>query len=351
MATRPSAMKLRTSPHIWVESSVDTIMLNVVLALAPICLFAFYRFGISALLLLATGILSCILTEQVICLAAGRKSTIGDFSAVITGILLALTLPPGFPLWMAFVGGVVAIGLGKGLFGGLGYNVFNPALVGRAFLQASFPVAVTSWTPGGASDRFSEIIPTTLTVPFSVPAELTDWVRLAAIDGFTGATPLSLQKFEGVSTELSRLLFGMTAGSSGETSALLILLCGAYLAVRGMMNWRIPAAMLASAFVTGGLFYLVDPVKYPEPLFILLSGGLMLGAVFMASDMVASPVTPLGVWIYGSLMGFVTVIIRLKGGLPEGVMYAILLGNAVSPIIENLTQPRIFGNRKKGAGE
>jgi electron transport complex protein RnfD len=248
---------------------------------------------------------------------------------------------------MAFLGGVVSIALGKALFGGLGYNLFNPALVGRAFLQAAFPVAATTWSPGGTSLRLSQFIPSTWTVPLTLPPEITPWIQQVAVDGFTGATPLALQKFEGISTDPTELFFGMTAGSSGETSALLILLCGAYLAARKMMNWRIPVAMLLGAVVTATAFYLSDPASYPDPLFTLFAGGLMLGAVFMASDMVASPLTPLGVWIYGGLMGFVTIIIRLKGGLPEGVMYAILLGNAVSPIVDNLTQPRIFGARKK----
>jgi electron transport complex protein RnfD len=139
---------------------------------------------------------------------------------------------------------------------------------------------------------------------------------------------------------------GMTSGSTGETSAVLILVCGAYLVARKMMDWRVPVSMLLAAFVSSGAFYIADPTRYPSPVFTLFAGGLMLGAVFMASDMVASPVTPLGVWIYGALMGSLTVIIRLKGGLPEGVMYAILLGNAVSPIIDSLTQPRIYGAKR-----
>ena len=146
-----------------------------------------------------------------------------------------------------------------------------------------------------------------------------------------------------VSTEAEKLFSGMTAGSAGETCAVLILICGAYLAIRKMLDWRIPAGMLGSVFVFSLLFYAMDSEKYPTPVFMLFSGGLMLGAVFMATDMVTSPTTPWGVWIYAILLGFITVIIRLKGGLPEGVMYAILLGNAVTPIINDLTQPKIYG--------
>jgi electron transport complex protein RnfD len=172
-----------------------------------------------------------------------------------------------------------------------------------------------------------------------------------AVDGFSGATPLSQMKFDHQSTAAADLFFGRIAGSTGETSSVLILICGAYLMFRGMMNWRIPVSILLTAAIVSGAFYLSDPEVYPTPTFMLFSGGLMLGAMFMASDMVGSPTTPLGVWIYGTLIGTVTVIIRLKGGLPEGTMYAILLGNACTPLIDNLTQPKIFGARKKGEGK
>ena len=241
----------------------------------------------------------------------------------------------------------MGMGLGKALFGGLGFNVFNPALVGRAFAQAAFPVAITTWTPAFAPGRFSEFIPPSLALPFMQPSPVADWIKNIAVDGYTSATPLALHKFEQTSTNTLDLFAGMTAGSAGETSALLILVCGAYLAVRRMMDWRLPTAMLLAAFVTASVFYLYNPERFPDPVFMLFSGGLMLGAVFMASDMVASPVTPLGIWIYAALMGFVTIIIRLFGGLPEGVMYAILLGNAASPLIEAVTQPRIYGERKR----
>ncbi|MCP4699375.1 MAG: RnfABCDGE type electron transport complex subunit D [Gammaproteobacteria bacterium] len=341
------AVELRTSPHIRGAPSVDEIMRNVVYALLPVCLFAVYQFGISALALILTVTASCLLTETFFQWMSGRPNTIKDASAVITGLLLALTLPPGFPLWMGAVAGFIAIGLGKALFGGLGHNVLNPALVGRAFVQAAFPVAITTWTPAFAPGRFTEFIPSTFTVPFTQPVSISAWLQTASVDGFSGATPLALYKFEHVSTDIMSLFTGMTAGSAGETSALLILVCGAYLVFRNMMDWRITAAMLLGAFLTGLAFFLADAAKYPDPLFILFSGGLMLGAVFMASDMVASPVTPVGVWIYGFLIGFVTVIIRLFGGLPEGVMYAILLGNAASPLIESFTQPKIYGAQKK----
>jgi len=343
---------LRSSPHLKDPASTNVIMRNVVYALLPVSAFSVYSFGWSALLLILVSTASCVLTEHLFCKLAKKTTTVSDWSAVITGILLALTLPPGFPLWMAAVGGFVSIALGKTLFGSLGYNIFNPALVGRAFLQATFPTAITTWFPAMAPGRFTGVILGTLTVPFMQPGtELPLPIPSMALDGWAGATPLSLLKFEGKATAVTDLFAGMTAGSAGETCAVLILVCGAYLAIRKMMDWRITAAVLGSAVLFSGVFYLMDSDKYPSPLFMLCSGGLMLGAVFMATDMVTSPTTPLGVWIFGALIGFVTVIIRLKGGLPEGVMYAILLANAVSPLIERVTQPRVFGTTRRKAAE
>jgi electron transport complex protein RnfD len=347
MKARVPVLELQTSPHVKKKRTVEQIMRNVVYALLPICAFSFVEFGLSAVALIVTCVAGCVATEHLLCRISGKETSVTDYSAIITGLLLALTLPPGFPLWMALLGSIVAIGLGKTLFGGIGFNVFNPALVGRAFLQAAFPVAITTWTPSFTQGRFLEFIPTTLTPPFMTPPGIGDWLERVAADGFSGATPLALQKFSDITTSVGTLFVGLTAGSAGESSSLLILVCGGYLVARRMMDWRIPAAMLGAAALTSGVYWVVNPAEYPNPLFMLFSGGLMLGAVFMASDMVASPVTPLGVWIYGGLMGFITIIIRIEGGLPEGVMYAILLGNAASPIIDNLTQPRIFGARKK----
>lgn len=342
-------IELRTSPHIKSAPSVAQIMRNVVYALIPVCGFAVYQFGLSALALITVVTAASLATERFFNWMSGKESSLSDWSATITGLLLALTLPPGFPLWMGAVAGFVAIALGKAIFGGLGFNVFNPALVGRAFVQAAFPVAITTWTPPFAPGRFTEFIPSSLTPPLMTPPSPSEWVRSLGIDAFSSATPLAQWKFEDTITSTADLFTGMVAGSTGETSALLILLCGGYLALRRMMDWRIPTAMLLGAFLTAALFYLQDAGRYPDPLFVLFSGGLMLGAVFMATDMVASPITPRGVWIYGLFMGFITVIIRFFGGLPEGVMYAILLGNALSPLIATVTQPRIYGAAKREA--
>lgn len=331
-------LDIETSPHLASGASVDIIMRNVVYALLPTTVFAIYLFGLAALLCLLTAVISCVLTEHALCRATGRDTSVGDWSVVITGLLYGLTLPPGLALWMVACGGVIAVALGKFLFGGLGYNAFNPALVGRAFLQAAFPGAMTNWSPALAADRFSQLPASTLTFPFARPE----------YDGFSAATPLAQMKFEQAFDPSTELLMGMTSGSTGETGALLILLGGAWLVARNMMNWRIPVAIFVTVAVLSALFNLVDPARYPGPVFMLFSGGLMLGAVFMATDMVASPLTSAGVVIYGILIGVLVVVIRLWGGMPEGVMYAILLANAFSPHIDGLVQPRVFGTSGRG---
>lgn len=319
---------ITASPHIHSRDSVATIMWNVVGALVPLILAATWFFGVSALLVIAASVAGALLTERTF----GTGGTLRDGSAVITGILLGLTLPAGLPLWMAFLGGAFAIGFGKLLFGGLGYNLFNPALLGRAFLQAAFPVALTTWPVVGGSwwtlrgDNFA--------LPF----------LSARIDAITAATPLGLMKFEGKASENLALALGNVGGSMGETSAILIVLCGAYLAVRGYLNWRIPVSIVLTAGALSAWMHLVNP-RHPSAAFMLLSGGLMLGAVFMATDMVTAPVTNRGRWIFGIGIGVTVVVIRLWGGLPEGMMYAILLMNALVPFINRATQPRVFGSR------
>lgn len=341
-----SRIELRTAPHVHAPRSVETIMLNVVLSLLPICIFSVWQYGLSSALLILGVTLSCLATERFFSSHSGKGNTLADWSATITGLLLALTLPPNFPLWMGAVAGFAAIALGKALFGGLGFNPFNPALVGRAFVQAAFPSTIASFIPAYAPQRFFELAPSTLTLPFLIPSDNAAWIKAAAVDAFTGATPLARWKFENFTYSVQDFLTGVVTASSGETSAILILLCGGYLAVRGFLDWRIPVAVLGSAVLVAWGFYLFDSTHFPSPMFVLLSGGLMLGAVFMATDMATSPVTPVGVWIYGALIGLITVIIRYFGGLTEGAMYAILIGNATVPLIERYTQPRTYGERK-----
>ncbi len=332
-------LEIHTSPHLHSGDSTDVILRNVVLAALPAAAFAVYAHGLSALLLLSVATASCVLTEHLLCRLNHRASTVGDWSAAVTGILLGLTLPPGLPLWMAAAGGGIAIGLGKLLFGGLGFNSFNPALVGRAVLQGAFPVAMTTWNTPFAADRFSSVPSSTMTWPFLQPE----------YDSVTGATPLAALKFESQGTPTADLAFGFVSGSTGEASAALILLGGVYLAARNMLNWRIPAAIFATVAALSGLFHAVDPQRFAGPEFMLLAGGLCLGAVFMATDMVTAPLTHRGVVVYGVLIGTLVTVIRYWGGLPEGVQYSILLGNACVPLIDRALQPRAYGRRQREA--
>lgn len=327
-----------TSPFL--KRPVDTpmIMRHVLYSLVPAVLAAVYFFGLSALLIIVTCILGCTLTEWAL---SGRgplkQSSIHDGAAVVTAVLLALTLPPGLPLWMAFLGSVVAIIFGKVLFGGLGQNIFNPSLVGRAFLQAAFPVALTTWSSVGNFMSFSSLRAGNLALPFLSPQ----------VDAVSTATPLALMKFESQPTSLMNLVIGSTPGSLGETSAVLILLGGGYLAYRKFLNWRIPVGIFASVFVLATILNMVDPSRYPTGTFHVFSGGLVLGAVFMATDPVTSPVTQRGCWIFAAGIGALVVLIRQFSGLPEGVMYAILLMNGLTPLIDRFTQPKIYGAVRK----
>jgi electron transport complex protein RnfD len=320
------------SPHVRSQDSTPRIMWNVVATLVPIIAAAAWFFGVSALLVIAAATLGALFAER----ALGRGGTLGDGSAVITGLLLGLSLPAGLPLWMAFLGGGFGIAFGKVVWGGLGQNVFNPALIGRAFLQAAFPVAITTWPVLGGS--FWSLKGDLFAPPFTHPR----------FDAITSATPLGLLKFEGTGTSHLQLLIGNTGGSLGETATLVILAGGVFLALRGYLNWRTPLSIFLTVVVFSTIINALDPGK-PDALFMLTSGGLMLGAIYMATDPVTSPVTNRGRWVFGVGTGFLVVLIRVWGGLPEGVMYAILFMNALVPFINRATQPRVFGHKVKGA--
>ena len=269
--------------------------------------FAGIYFGFRALSLVIITSLAAVLTEAIFQKLRNKPITIADGSALVTGMLLALNLPPGLPYWMAVVGAVVAISLGKQIYGGLGANPFNPALIGRVFLMITFTTPMTTW--------------------------------INPIDGMTGATPLSLMKMEGISTDYTKLLLGNSGGSLGETSALLIIIGGLYLIYKGYVDWTIPASYLGSV----ALFV---AILGQDPVFHLLSGGLMLGAFFMATDMVTTPLSKFGKVIFGIGAGVFTVLIRVYGGYPEGVSFSILLMNAFTPLINRFTVPKIYGEVK-----
>ena len=340
MSTEHTRWVVSAPPHVTGPDSTPRIMWSVVASLAPATLAGFWLFGISAVMVVLAATLGAVVTER----SCGHRGSLMDGSGVITGLLLGLTLPPGFPMWMAFVGGAFAIGAGKLLFGGLGHNVFNPALLGRAFLQAAFPVAITTWPQAGGS--FFSLKGDTFALPLMSPKLNNE----GGVDVVTEATPLGLMKFEQESTGTMELLLGNTSGSIGETSALLILLGGLYLAWKGYLNWRIPVSIFATVALMGALLWGTGYGAYPGgPWFLLGAGGLMLGAVYMATDMVTSPVTNKGAWVFGAGVGLLVVLIRVWGGLSEGMMHAILLMNTLVPYINRRTQPRVFGTRLKKA--
>ncbi len=334
MSDASPRLDIATAPFLHRGLDTRRLMLEVLLSLAPVVVAAAWFFGVGALLIVAASSAGAVATEWVF--HRGHRGhrglgSLADGSALLTGVLLALTLPPSVPIWMAFAGGVVGVALGKTIWGGLGQNLFNPALVGRAFLQAAFPAALTTWTAPGQG--FLDVASSTVAAPFAH----------GAVDVTTTATPLGMAKFEGKLTALAPMLFGNTGGSLGETSALILVLCGLYLLARRAFDWRLPASTLLTVAVVAEAMHWLDPQHNPGALFMLLSGGLMFGAVFMVTDPVTTPITPRGAWIYGLGVGVLVVLIRLYGGLPEGVMYAILLMNGATPLINRVTQPRRYG--------
>jgi len=301
------------SPHIHSSWSIHRTMYLVVLALMLPTGASIYFFGFNALLVILTSVLAAVATEYLIKLIR-KKKFVMDGSAVITGLLLALTLPPTIPLWMVALGSIFAIAIVKEAFGGLGLNIFNPALAGRAFMQLSFPGAMSVWiAPSGFSP-----------------------------DAVTSASPLS-DAFEQIGDNMQLywdMLIGNISGSLGETSALLLLAGGILLIIMRIIDWRTPLAFIATVAILSIAFG-------QDAIYQILSGGLMIGAFFMATDYVTTPLTRTGRIIFGAGAGILTIIIRFWGGMPEGVCYAILLMNAVTPLIDRYTQPRPYGLKKK----
>jgi len=325
---------ISASPHVHSARTSKKLMYDVLYALIPAFLVSIYVFGISALILTSVAVVSCILFEYLIQkFLLKTEITITDGSALITGILLAFNLPSGLPIWMIIVGSLIAIGVAKLSFGGLGYNIFNPALVGRVFLLICFPVQMTSW-----------------------PLPVDD--HLSLVDATTGETTLGIIK-EGLMygetmTTLSEklptvmeLLLGITSGSVGEMSALALLIGGVFLLARKVITWHIPITVLLTMAVMTGIFWLMNPEQYANPLIHVLSGGAILGAFYMATDLVTSPMTKKGMIIFAIGIGVITVVIRLYGAYPEGISFAILIMNAFVPLINTYFKPRRFGNKIK----
>ena len=315
------------SPHVHGGDSVQKNMYGVLIALIPAFLVSLYFFGLGALIVTATSVAACLFFEWAIVKFLMKKpaTTICDGSAVITGVLLAFNLPSNLPIWIIILGALFAIGVGKMSFGGLGCNPFNPALAGRVFLLLSFPVQMTTWP---------------------VVGQLTSYM-----DATTGATPLALMKqaIHGDASALSQipdaltLFIGQNGGCIGEVSALALLLGLVYMLWKKIITWHIPVSIIVTVFVFAGIMHMVDPEKYVSPVLQLLSGGLMLGAVFMATDYVTSPMSKKGMLIYGVCIGLLTVVIRLFGAYPEGMSFAILIMNAFTPLINTYCKEYVAG--------
>ncbi len=318
------------SPHVHGGDSVQRNMYGVCIALVPALLASLWFFGLGAAIVLATSVLACVLFEWAIAkfLLKSHRCTICDGSAVLTGLLLGFNLPSNLPLWIIIIGALVAIGVGKMTFGGLGCNPFNPALVGRVFLLISFPVQMTSWP---------------------VPGQLTE----LGTDAVTGATPLAELAAGNLAAipSATDLLLGNTGGSLGEVSALCLLLGLAFMLWRKIITWHIPVSILGTVAVFTAILWGVDSNQFANPLFHLLTGGMMLGACYMATDYVTSPMTHKGQIIYGICIGLLTVVIRLWGAYPEGMSFAILIMNAFTPLINNYCKPKRFGEVAKKGGD
>ena len=318
------------APHITGPFSTRRVMIDVIIGLVPAMAAAGYYFRIYALILISACVISAVATEW-LCNLIRKKpdplESLGDFSAVVTGIILALSLPPALPVWAAVIGSCFAIAIGKMVFGGLGSNIFNPAMVGRAFLTACFGMLMTTW-----------MVPATIDTAMPEIAASADKM----VDARTQATPLAWSKqaiktkagAQAVNEQLKDAFTGEVGGCLGETSALALLLGGIYLLIRRTINFHIPLAVLVSAFVFATIGSLINSEAYISPLLHMSSGGLLLGAFFIATDPVTAPLTTKGMWIFGIGVGTITMLIRIVGEYPEGVMFSILLMNAVTPLID-----------------
>jgi len=322
------------SPHVYEDTTVKRLMFDVVIAMLPALAFSIYFFGMGAIIVTLTAVVSCLAFEWLIQkFILKQEPSITDGSALVTGILLAFNVPTNLPIWIIIIGSLVAIGIGKMSFGGLGNNPFNPALVGRVFLLISFPVKMTSWpVPTGFSNSYT--------------------------DAVTGATPLGVVKEglragETVSALMEKIpshmemFYGRMGGSMGEIAAVALLLGFAYLLIRKVITWHIPVSIIGTIAIFTSILWLANPEQNADPMFHLLTGGVMLGAIFMATDYVTSPMSVRGMWIYGIGIGIITVLIRVFGAYPEGVSFAILIMNAFVPLINSYVKPKRFGEEVK----
>ena len=317
-----NSLYVSPSPHIHGGDSISKNMYGVLIALIPAFLVSLYCFGLGALIVTATSVLACVIFEYLIQRFLMKKEpTLCDGSAILTGVLLAFNVPSNLPIWIILIGALAAIGIGKMSFGGLGNNIFNPALVGRVFLLISFPAQMTTWP-------VPDVFPMTYT------------------DAETGATILSsLHEGGAALPSLLDMLIGHIGGSLGEVSAIALLLGFAFMLWKKIITWHIPVSILATVFVFTGILYLINPVAYVSPMVHLLSGGLLLGSIFMATDYVTSPMSKNGMIVYGIGIGLLTSVIRIFGSYPEGMSFAILIMNAFTPLINSYIKPKHFGGK------
>ncbi|MEO5364002.1 MAG: RnfABCDGE type electron transport complex subunit D [Magnetococcus sp. DMHC-8] len=343
---------LSSSPHVHDGDSVAQVMKVVIWALMPATAMAVMIFGWPALLVILITVAACLVTESLFLKLRNRPSALGDHSAALTGLLLALTLPPHAPWWLCVAGGVFAVLVGKQVYGGLGYNMFNPALIARVFLLISFPAQMTAWPAinplfSAQAYSLSDSVAIVMT-GHQAPPEL--------VDAVSSATPLGQYRTEtGQGKTLQEALGGqyqfdavkaaggLISGSLGETSALLLFLGGIYMLRKKVITWHIPVTMLAGCLVPAALFWLYDPTHYPDPIFHLVTGGLVIGAFYMATDMVTSPITIKGQIVFGLGCGLLTYLIRTWSGYPEGVSFAVVIMNAIVPLIDQYTRPTAYG--------
>ena len=326
------------APHISKQYPTRSIMMDVLISLAPAMIAAVYFFRLYAITLVVTCVVSCVATEEICNLIRKKANTLDDLSAVVTGVILAFSLPPAFPVWAAIVGSAFAIAIGKVVFGGLGANIFNPAMAGRAFLTACFGMLMTTWT-----------------VPAPIQAGMPAISADNTIDTRTEATPLAhskdAQKAESGAQELGQrignIFIGNIGGSLGETSALALIIGGIYLLIRKTITYHIPVGVLIAAAVFGTIAYMINSDAYVSPLYHLSSGGLLLGAFFIATDPVTAPLTRRGMLLFGFGVGTITMLVRIVGEYPEGVMYSVLLMNAVAPLIDRLFKRIPLGGRPR----
>ncbi len=323
-----NVLTVSPSPHVYQSTTVRKLMYGVVIALLPTLAWSVVSFGIGAIIVTLVSVISCILFEYLIeRFLLKRTPSITDGSAMVTGLLLAFNVPANLPVGIIIIGALVSIGIGKMSFGGLGRNPFNPALVGRVFLLISFPAQMTRWPiPKGFNTSY--------------------------VNAQTGATPLGMLQEKGEATvskvmesapSYGDLFYGQMGGSLGEMAAFALIIGLIILLYMRVISWHIPASIILSTGVFTGILWLVDPTQYADPLFHLLTGGLLLGAIFMATDYVTSPMVPKAMWIYGIGIGVLTVIIRVFGSYPEGVSFAILIMNAFVPLLNRYIKPKRFG--------